>query len=88
MATPKTTATTAPDVTSWQAVGRNIRFTTLDGLLFIAVPISDAAIASAPDSASGKSKSLASTEGNVTVPGTAIKMGVNVYTPVKAAVPA
>lgn len=82
------TKTTGPDTTGWSKTGRNISFTTLDGVLFIAVPISDVAIASAPSSASGKSKSLGSTEGNVTVPGTAIKMGVNVYTPVKQAVAA
>lgn len=90
MATPKTAtitpiaAATSPtvDTSSWQTAGRNVKFTTLDGLLFIAVPIDAASIAASPVSGSGKSKSVGSTLGNVAIPGTAVKMGVNVYTPV------
>lgn len=82
MSTPKTAAAAAgPDTTAWQSAGRNIKFQTLDNMLFIAVPIDDNSISAAPASGSGKSKSVASTLGNVGIPGTAIKFGVNVYTP-------
>lgn len=84
MSTPKSTTTIAPpavDTSAWQSAGRNVKFHTLDGLLFIAIPINDAAISSAPASASGKSKSVGSTLGNVAIPGTPLKFGVNVYTP-------
>jgi len=85
MATPKTPAAApslTPDTASWQTAGRNVRYTTLEGMLFIAVPITDDAIKASPTSKSGKSKSVGSTEGNVTIAGTNVKMGVNVYTPV------
>lgn len=83
MTAPKTpaTTTTKPDTAAWATAGRNVRFQTLDGMLFIAVDISEAVIKASPNSGSGKSKSLASTLGNVAIPGTAIKLGVNVYTP-------
>lgn len=74
--------TKAPDMTGWSKAGRNISFTTLDGFLFVAVPVDEKTLAASPTSKSGKSKSIGSTEGNVSVPGTAIKLGVNVYTPV------
>lgn len=77
--TPKTTT---PDTTSWNTAGRNVKFQALDGFLFIAVPISADAIAAAPTSKSGKSKSIGSTEGNVAIPGMNTKFGVNVYQPV------
>lgn len=75
-------ATAGIDTSKWNKDGRNVMHTTLDGFLFIAVPISDAAIAAAPASKSGKSKSVGSTEGNVPVPGTGLKFGLNVYQPV------
>jgi hypothetical protein len=75
------TTTTTPDMSAWQSAGRNVKFTSLDGFLFIAVPITNEAIAASPLSASGKNKSVGSTEGNVNLPGTAIKFGVNVFTP-------
>lgn len=69
------------DTSAWQTAGRNVKFHTFENFLFIAVPISDAAISAAPASASGKSKSVGSTLGNVAIPGTPLKFGVNVYTP-------
>lgn len=84
MTAPKTAPIAAPtvDTSKWSAAGRNVKFTTLEGMLFIAVPITPETIAASPTSKSGKSKSVGSTEGNVSIPGTLIKMGVNVYTPV------
>lgn len=76
---------TSPDTSTWEKAGRNIRFTTLDKFLFIAVPIDDATINASPKSASAKSISVGTTNGNVPIPGTALKMGVNVYTPVTSA---
>lgn len=82
----KTTTTTpatstGPDTSKWTPTGRNVRFTTIDGLLFIAVDIREQTIANSKASASGKSKSIGSTEGNVAIPGSPVKMGVNVYAP-------
>lgn len=70
------------DTTAWSNAGRNVKFTTLEGMLFIAVPIDDKTQAASPVSGSGKSKSIGSTLGNVGLPGSAIKFGVNVYAPV------
>lgn len=70
------------DTSSWETVGRNLRFATIDGTLFIAVPIDEKSIKGAPVSASGKSKVIGSTLGNVGVTGSEIKFGVNVYTKV------
>lgn len=82
MAKETTTATAkGPDTSAWATAGRNVKYTTLDDMLFIAVPISAAAIAAAPPSATGKTTSIASTLGNVAIPGTPVKMGVNVYAP-------
>jgi hypothetical protein len=83
----KTTSTpSAPsngmDTTAWASAGRNVRFTTLDGVLFIAVDVRETTIAASPVSGSGKSKSVGSTLGNVAVPGSPVKLGVNVYSPV------
>lgn len=76
MAAPK-----GPDTSSWKSAGRNIKYQTLDGLLFIAVAIDPTTLAASPASMSGKSKSVGSTLGNVGLDGTAIKFGVNVYLP-------
>lgn len=73
--------TTAPDTSAWEKTGRNVRFTTLEGMLFIAVDIRDTTIAAAPSSGSGKSKSIGTTLGNVAVPGSPVKLGLNVYAP-------
>lgn len=70
------------DTSSWETVGRNLRFATIDGTLFIAVPIDEKSIKGAPVSATGKSKVIGSTLGNVSVTGSEIKFGVNVYTKV------
>lgn len=80
MATDKKSS--APDITTWASAGRNVRFITMDGLLFIAVDISKPVIDASPVSGSGKSRSVGSTLGNVAIPGTLAKLGVNVYTPV------
>lgn len=82
MATDKAKTSNAPDVSSWATAGRNVRFITMDGLLFIAVDISKPVIDASPVSGSGKSRSVGSTLGNVAIPGTSAKLGVNVYTPV------
>jgi hypothetical protein len=74
-------ANKGPDTSAWTTAGRNVRFTTMDGMLFVAVDISDKVVAASPTSGSGKSKSVGSTLGNVAIPGTAIKLGVNAYTP-------
>lgn len=81
MATEKKTG---PDITTWTAAGRNVKFTTLDNMLFIAVAIDAATINASPTSGSGKSKSVGSTLGNVAIPGLPTKFGVNVYNPVTA----
>lgn len=78
------TAAATVDTATWTAAGRNIRYTVESGLLFIAIPIDDATIAKAPMSGSGKSRSVGSTEGNVSVAGTSVKIGVNAYVPVRA----
>lgn len=84
MTAPKNTATTStmPDMSKWATAGRNVRFQTLENMLFIAVDISEPVVSASPVSASGKSKSVGSTLGNVAIPGTKIKVGVNAYTPV------
>lgn len=83
MTTPKTpTATPTVDTSKWTIAGRNVRYTTMDGLLFIAVAVDDKTIAASPTSKSGKSKSVGSTEGNISIAGTSIKVGVNAYQPV------
>lgn len=82
MAKTPTTTTAAPtvDTSSWKSAGRNVKFTTIDGMLFVAVDIRDTTIAAAPASGSGKSKSIGTTLGNVAVAGS-VKMGLNVYAP-------
>jgi hypothetical protein len=81
MANPKTTTTTpGVDTSTWKAAGRNVRYTTQDGMLFVAVDIRDTTIAAAPVSGSGKSKSIGTTLGNIAVAGS-VKMGLNVYAP-------
>lgn len=77
----KDTTSTKPDTTTWATAGRNVRFQTLEGMLFIAVDISAPVIAAAPLSASAKSRSVGTTLGNVAIPGTNAKLGLNVYTP-------
>lgn len=81
MATAKTQG---PDTSAWTVAGRNVKFTILDGMLFMALAIDEKTIAASPYSKSGKNKSVGSTEGNVIVPGTSIKIGVNAYAPPSA----
>lgn len=68
------------NTSNWESAGRNLKYTTIDNVLHIAVPIDPKSVASAPASSSGKSKSIGSTLGNVGVTGTEVKFGVNVYT--------
>lgn len=62
-----------------KSVGRGVTFKVEDGVLIIFVDISDEAIEAAPDSVSGKTKSVASTGGNVEVGHEGLKFGLNVY---------
>jgi len=81
-AAPAPAPYTGVDTSAWKSAGRNLKYTTLDGMLFIAVPITNDVINASPVSASGKSKSVGSTLGNVGIDGFPIKFGVNVYSPV------
>lgn len=82
MATPKDiVATSAIDTSKFTSAGMNVKFTVLDNILFIAVPVGPDAISKARPSTSGKNKTLGSTLGNVNIPGLPIKLGLNVYTP-------
>lgn len=63
------------------STGRNVSFHVEGGKLHIIVPVDDATIAASPASGSGKNKSVASTLGNVAIPGTKVKLGLNVYAP-------
>lgn len=75
-------APTGIDMTKFAEVGENIKTMVLDNVLFVAINIDPTVIAQARPSASGKSKSVASTLGNVailSVPG--LKLGLNAYVP-------
>lgn len=83
MTTPKTLAPSgAIDISKFASVGENIKTLVTDGFLFIAVAVTPEVINAARASASGKSKTVGSTLGNVAitaVPG--LKIGVNAYVP-------
>lgn len=87
MSTPKTpaVATATIDMTQFTNAGHNVKMRVVDNILFVAIPIDDKTVAASRPSMSGKSRTIGSTLGNVTVPGTAIKLGVNVYAPLAAA---
>lgn len=71
---------TAKSETQWTNVGRGVAYAVVDGHLVTRVPITPEAIATAKVSASGKSRVLGSTEGNVKIAGTDVVLGLNVYT--------
>ncbi len=58
-------------------VGRNVEVETTGDVLTITVSLK----ASGAISKSGKSVVIASTNGNVSIPGTAYKLGLNIYRP-------
>lgn len=73
-------ATTTP--TTFAALNSQIQFSVANGVLTLQIPVSPEAMKSAKASASGKSKVVASTNGNIVVPGTGgIKLGLNAYIP-------
>lgn len=74
------TKATMPDVSNWTMQGRNIRTQMIDGTLFIAVNTKPAAYAGIQPTAKGN-VTIASTLGNVSVPETTLKLGVNIYGP-------
>lgn len=60
----------------------NVRYLVADGILFIAVPVDEKALAAARPSTSGKNKTVGSTLGNVGIPNIpGMKLGLNVYVP-------
>lgn len=82
MTEKKNTATV--DTAGWQTAGRNVKFQTLDDVLFIAVNTKADAFKGIPPTAKGN-VTIASTLGNIAVSNT-LKMGLNIYGPPPAAV--
>lgn len=81
MTTPKTTNNpNTLDTSTWTKHGRNVRTQLLDGLLFIAVDTSKAAYANIAPTPKGNA-TIATTQGNVGIEGTTLKMGLNIYGP-------
>lgn len=78
---------TAPDTTAWTTAGRNVRFQTLDNVLFIAVNIGKTAYDAVANTTEKGNKTIASTLGNIPVSDT-LKMGLNIYGPPPVAVTA
>lgn len=76
----KTAITTKPDTSTWQTAGRNVRFHTLDNVLFIAVDVSKKAYDAVQNVTEKGNKTIASTLGNIAV-GDTLKMGLNIYGP-------
>lgn len=72
--------TKAPDTSTWTTAGRNVRFQTLDNMLFIAVDTSKKAFDAVSTVTAKGNKTIASTLGNVPV-GDTLKMGLNIYGP-------
>lgn len=79
MATASKTATAT--AVALMSLGRNINAHMDGDNLHIIVPLSADVIANAPLSGSGKSRSVATTNGNVGIPGTSVKLGLNIYAP-------
>lgn len=80
--TPQT-ASNGLDTSKWEIAGRNVRFTTLDGVLLMAVNIRPDDIKSAPlsNKGVGPNKTVGSTLGNAALGNTGIRFGVNVFAP-------
>ncbi len=58
-------------------IGRNVTITLEGDILVIRADVTAASV----ESKSGKSEVVASTNGNVAVPGTDLKLGLNLYRP-------
>lgn len=89
--------TSAPDISSWHSMGRNVKAQVVDGILFLAVNVSQTQIKNSPATKpkiapDGSTKptgnvSVATTGGNQPLPGelSDIKLGLNLYTAAPAA---
>lgn len=95
MATDKTTAikTTAPDTTAWFDLGTNLKAHVIDNMLFLAIPVptdrtklpvtGGSAAKQIKDPGAKLNAQIASSHGNVVVPGTGgVKLGLNAFAPV------
>jgi len=58
-------------------LGENIQFEIKDGKLFMEVDLTE----KGETSKSGKSSVIATTRGNISLPGSEVKIGVNIYLP-------
>ena len=58
-------------------LGENIQFEVKDGKLFMEVDLTEKGTISS----SGKSMVIATTRGNIALPGSEVKIGVNIYLP-------
>lgn len=88
MTTAAKTTTPSVDISKFSTNGQNVRTMVADGFLFIAIKIDPETIKASRPSASGKSLTVGSTLGNVTVaevPG--LKIGVNAYVANKVLAP-
>lgn len=74
------TTTAKIDTSTWKTHGRNVRTQLLDGMLFIAVDTTKAAYQNIAPTAKGN-VTIASTLGNVGIPDTTLKLGLNIYGP-------
>lgn len=74
-----------PDISTWTKHGRNVATQFIDGLLFIAVNVKPNAYANITPTPKGN-VTIASTLGNVSLDGTTLKLGLNMYGPPPAAV--
>lgn len=70
----------AIDTSAWNTHGRNVRSQLLDGILFVAVNTKADAYKNLAPTQKGN-VTIASTLGNVTIDGTTLKMGLNIYGP-------
>ena len=66
----------------FETLSRGVQYRVEGDYLFLSIPVSKAALAAAPASGSGKSRVVATTNGNITVPGVPnLKLGINAYVP-------
>lgn len=68
------------DTSSWHTTGRNVKMLLQDGVLFIAVATGPDAYKNIVPTAKGN-VTIASTLGNQPVPGSSLKLGLNIYGP-------
>lgn len=90
---PKTVAiSTTPDTTSWFDLGTNLKAHFIDGILFLAIPVpadksklpvtNGSAVKAVEKPGSKLNVQVASSHGNVVVPGTGgMKLGLNAFAP-------